>query len=156
MPLSALTDHGANRAADLLAGIGHTGLTRALRHLLDRRQPARRLPYRRRHGGGQVPQLRPERFRVRRRHHIMCASSTSQALHAPLVVSLLDQIRSAVYRRRRWPATLFALDEVAQIAPLPDLASTIAEGGSQALVVMACLQDLSQLAPDGDQAPTGS
>jgi len=38
----------------------------------------------------------------------------------------------------------FALDEVAHIAPLPDLASTIAEGGSQGLVVMACLQDLSQ------------
>ena len=38
----------------------------------------------------------------------------------------------------------FALDEVAQIAPPPNLPSTIAEGGSQNMVVMACLQDLSQ------------
>jgi type IV secretion system protein VirD4 len=39
---------------------------------------------------------------------------------------------------------LFALDELAQIAPLPDLASVVAEGGSQGLVVIGCLQDLSQ------------
>jgi type IV secretory pathway TraG/TraD family ATPase VirD4 len=61
-----------------------------------------------------------------------------------LVVALLDQIRTAVYRAGPNPAMLFALDELAQVAPLPDLASTIAEGGSQGLVVMACLQDLSQ------------
>jgi type IV secretory pathway TraG/TraD family ATPase VirD4 len=39
---------------------------------------------------------------------------------------------------------LWALDELAHIAPLPDLAATIAEGGSQGLIVLACLQDLSQ------------
>ena len=39
---------------------------------------------------------------------------------------------------------LFALDEVAQIAPLPALPQMAAEGGGQGLVVLACLQDLSQ------------
>jgi len=36
------------------------------------------------------------------------------------------------------------LYELAHIAPLLDLSSTIAEGGSQSLVVVGCLQDLSQ------------
>jgi type IV secretion system protein VirD4 len=63
---------------------------------------------------------------------------------APLVVALLDQIRSAVYRWRPRAPMLYALDEVANIAPLPDLPSTLAEGGSQGLLVLACLQDLSQ------------
>jgi type IV secretory pathway TraG/TraD family ATPase VirD4 len=49
----------------------------------------------------------------------------------------------------------FALDEVAHIAPLPDLASTIAEGGSQGLVVMACLQDLSQARARWGQSADG-
>jgi type IV secretory pathway TraG/TraD family ATPase VirD4 len=39
---------------------------------------------------------------------------------------------------------LLALDEVANIAPLPDLPAIVAEGGSQGLAVLACLQDLSQ------------
>jgi type IV secretory pathway TraG/TraD family ATPase VirD4 len=39
---------------------------------------------------------------------------------------------------------LWALDELANIAPLPDLPATISEGASQGLVVLACLQDLSQ------------
>jgi type IV secretory pathway TraG/TraD family ATPase VirD4 len=86
----------------------------------------------------------------------ICAPSTSQALHAPLVVCMLDQIRTAVYRARRTPPMFFALDEVAHIAPLPDLVSTIAEGGSQGLVVMACLQDMSQARARRVPAPTGS
>ena len=39
---------------------------------------------------------------------------------------------------------LLALDEVANIAPLPDLPSMISEGGGQGLITLACLQDLSQ------------
>ncbi len=39
---------------------------------------------------------------------------------------------------------LFVLDEVANIAPLPQLPSLVAEGGSQGLETVACLQDLSQ------------
>lgn len=50
---------------------------------------------------------------------------------------------------------LYALDEVANIAPLPDLPGTLAEGGSQGLVVMACLQDLSQARTRWDKAADG-
>jgi type IV secretory pathway TraG/TraD family ATPase VirD4 len=39
---------------------------------------------------------------------------------------------------------LLALDEVANVAPLPDLPAIVSEGGSQGLVTLACLQDLSQ------------
>jgi hypothetical protein len=39
---------------------------------------------------------------------------------------------------------VFALDEVANIAPLPDLPSIVSEGAGQGLLVLACLQDLSQ------------
>jgi hypothetical protein len=39
---------------------------------------------------------------------------------------------------------VFALDEVAGIAPLPGLPSLAAEGGGQGVVTLACLQDLSQ------------
>ena len=39
---------------------------------------------------------------------------------------------------------LFVLDELANIAPLHDLPSLIAEGGSQGILTLACLQDLSQ------------
>ncbi|HEY2565755.1 MAG TPA: TraM recognition domain-containing protein, partial [Acidimicrobiales bacterium] len=39
---------------------------------------------------------------------------------------------------------VFALDEVANIAPLPSLPALAAEGAGQGLVTLACLQDLSQ------------
>jgi len=38
----------------------------------------------------------------------------------------------------------FCLDEVANIAPIPDLPALISEAGGQGLHVLACLQDLSQ------------
>ena len=77
-----------------------------------------------------------------------------QALVAPMVVGLLDDVRQATYRRAAeqpermrgdGPApVLLALDEVTNIAPLPDLPSMISEGGGQGLVTLACFQDLSQ------------
>ena len=39
---------------------------------------------------------------------------------------------------------LLALDELANIAPIPDLPSMISEGGGQGLITLACFQDLSQ------------
>jgi len=87
----------------------------------------------------------------------LCASSRHQAAVAPLVVGLLADIRAAIYHRAaRWeaagrphdaprrPEVLFALDEVANIAPIPDLPSMVSEAGGQGLTVLACLQDLSQ------------
>jgi type IV secretory pathway TraG/TraD family ATPase VirD4 len=74
-----------------------------------------------------------------------CAPAHAQEQLAPLIVTLIDQIRSAVYYRPRDAApVVLALDEVAQIAPLPSLPAIAAEGGGQGLVTLACLQDLSQ------------
>jgi type IV secretory pathway TraG/TraD family ATPase VirD4 len=39
---------------------------------------------------------------------------------------------------------LLALDELANVAPLPRLASIVSEGGGQGVLTLACLQDLSQ------------
>ena len=72
----------------------------------------------------------------------------AQQLVAPLVVGMLTEIRDAAYRRALrepgGPPVLLALDEVANIAPLPDLPSIVSEGAGQGLLTLACLQDLSQ------------
>ncbi len=104
----------------------------------------------------------------------VCAPSAQQRLVAPLVVAMLTQVRDAAYRRsvdgtapsarggrgalgalgtpgtprsdadRGEHPVLFALDEVANIAPLPDLPAMVTEGPGQGLLTLACLQDLSQ------------
>ncbi|HVC69884.1 MAG TPA: type IV secretory system conjugative DNA transfer family protein [Acidimicrobiales bacterium] len=95
----------------------------------------------------------------------ICATGRHQGLAAPLVVGLLTDIRAAAYGRaaeqaaaadsgspdgrgggRRSAPTpvVLALDEVANIAPVPDLPAMVSEGGSQGVVTLACLQDLSQ------------
>jgi type IV secretion system protein VirD4 len=86
----------------------------------------------------------------------VCATGRRQAMAAPLVVGLLTDIRSAAYARSAGrsgtptaPAdgsvpVVLALDEVANIAPIPDLPAMVSEGGSQGVCTLACLQDLSQ------------
>jgi type IV secretory pathway TraG/TraD family ATPase VirD4 len=69
-------------------------------------------------------------------------------MFAPLVVGLLQEVKDATYRAHGEDdlshAVLFALDEVANMAPLPDLPQLVSEGAGQGLITMACLQDLSQ------------
>ncbi len=71
-----------------------------------------------------------------------------QALVAPMVVGLVDDVRAATYRHAAVEPggvpVLLALDEVANIAPLPDLPGLVSEGGGQGVATLACLQDLSQ------------
>jgi len=81
----------------------------------------------------------------------IAAPAHHQALVAPLVVGLLDDIRRAAYERSASdiggpgvPPVVLALDELANIAPLPDLPAMISEGGGQGVVTLACFQDLSQ------------
>jgi type IV secretory pathway TraG/TraD family ATPase VirD4 len=78
----------------------------------------------------------------------VCSAGRHQQQLAPLIVGLLTEIRDAAYERARQgdssPPVLFALDEVANIAPLPDLPSIVSEGAGQGLLTLACLQDLSQ------------
>jgi type IV secretory pathway TraG/TraD family ATPase VirD4 len=96
----------------------------------------------------------------------VCAPGREQALVAPIVVGLIEEIRAATYARAAHPPAhppecaahtpvLLALDEVANVAPLPDLAGIVSDGAGQGLLTLACLQDLSQarvrwgLAADG-------
>ncbi len=75
----------------------------------------------------------------------ICAPGVHQRLFAPMVVGLLGEIRDAAYQRDPGGhPVLFALDEVANIAPLPDLPTMVSEGAGQGLLTLACLQDLSQ------------
>ena len=102
------------------------------------------------------PLLDPEGFCAGGHTLYVCAPATQQQLLAPLVVAMLSQVRDAAYKRSAGasagggrsedggPPVLFALDEVANIAPLPDLPSMVTEGPGQGLLTVACLQDLSQ------------
>lgn len=76
-----------------------------------------------------------------------------QKIAAPLVVGLLTAIKRAAYahHRRRQHAgrgtgvpVLFALDELANIAPIDTLPEMLSEGGSRGILVLGCIQDLSQ------------
>jgi type IV secretory pathway TraG/TraD family ATPase VirD4 len=73
------------------------------------------------------------------------APSRHQAVTTPLVVGLIDELVHATYdRHHRGARLLLALDELANVAPLPRLASIVSEGGGQGVLTLACLQDLSQ------------
>jgi type IV secretion system protein VirD4 len=78
----------------------------------------------------------------------VCAPARHQDLVAPIVVAFLDQARAGCYEAwARMPSPVpltLVLDELANIAPLPDLPALVSEGGSQGVVTLACLQDLSQ------------
>jgi type IV secretory pathway TraG/TraD family ATPase VirD4 len=76
------------------------------------------------------------------------APADEQAAAGPLVCGLLAEIRRATYLAHRDGTlkgpVLFALDEVANIAPIEELPQIASEGGGQGLTLLAALQDLSQ------------
>jgi type IV secretory pathway TraG/TraD family ATPase VirD4 len=73
------------------------------------------------------------------------APSRHQVATAPLVAGLLDALVHATYDRHdHGPPLLLALDELANVAPLPSLPSIVSEGAGQGVIVLGCLQDLSQ------------
>ncbi|MBO0894122.1 MAG: TraM recognition domain-containing protein, partial [Acidimicrobiales bacterium] len=80
----------------------------------------------------------------------VCASGRSQSLMGPVIVALVEELRAAAYQRAGvhrgpgGPPVSLILDEVANIAPLPDLPSIVSEGAGQGLLTLVCLQDLSQ------------
>ncbi len=155
-----LEDHEATVAKDVLVGIAKTdgrerssifsataGVLAAYNADATRRSAAR-------------PNFDPERFVDSRDTIYVTAASHKQALAAPLVVGLLEQIRHATYARAgvgKLPTPVFlCLDEVANIAPIHDLPALVSEAGGQGLHVMACLQDLSQARQRwGDAAADG-
>lgn len=78
----------------------------------------------------------------------ICAPGRQQKLFAPLIVGMLSDVRDACYSRAitspNGAPVLMALDELANIAPISDLPAMISEGAGQGVLVLACLQDLSQ------------
>jgi type IV secretion system protein VirD4 len=78
----------------------------------------------------------------------LCATGRQQRLLAPLVVGMLSDVRDAAYSRATEgggrPPVLLALDEAANIAPVPDLPAMVTEGAGQGLLTLASFQDLSQ------------
>ena len=73
-------------------------------------------------------------------------SGFDQRAVAPAITSFVGAIARATYDtwQRGDARVLFALDEVANIAPLPTLPSIMSEGGGQGLKVLVTFQDLSQ------------
>ena len=95
------------------------------------------------------PNFDPARFAGSADTIYVTAPEHRQALCAPLIVGLLEQIRHAVYERAAneasdGPVMLWALDEVANIAPIHDLPALVSQAGGQRLQMMVGLQDLSQ------------
>ena len=89
------------------------------------------------------------------------ASSEQQNLVAPIIAGFLSQVREATFARYRAdeaedrfnrPAVLWALDEIAGIAPMRDLPETLSQSGGQNLLVACCLQDLGMARAKWDKA----
>ena len=157
---ATLEDHDATVANDVLVGIAKTdarerssifsataGVLAAYNSDSVRRSAA-------------SPNFDPDRFAASRETIYITAPAHKQALCAPLVVGLLEQIRHAAYQRSAeqlgGPPLMLCLDEVANIAPIHDLPALVSEAGGQGLHVMACLQDLSQARERwGDAAAEG-
>jgi type IV secretion system protein VirD4 len=144
-----LEDHDARVAGDVLVGIAKTddrerssifsataGVLAAYNADATRRAAA-------------SPNFDPARFVAGADTVYITAPANKQALCAPLVVGLLEQIRHATYERsaasgKDGPPVFLCLDELANIAPIHDLPALVSEAGGQGLHVLACLQDLSQ------------
>ncbi|HYM91942.1 MAG TPA: type IV secretory system conjugative DNA transfer family protein [bacterium] len=95
------------------------------------------------------PNFDPVRFAASTDTLYITSPEHGQAVFAPLIVGLLEQIRHAVYEQARnnhapGPGMLWLLDEVANIAPVHDLPALVSQAGGQGLQVVIGLQDLSQ------------
>ncbi len=152
-PGQILEDHGADAATDVLIGVVKTearerssifsataGVLSAYNSDAARAAAAH-------------PNFDARAFVGSRGTVYVSAPAHRQAACAPLVLGLLEQLRHATYERSAAYAAhgrhgsgpvFFCLDELANIAPIPDLPALVSEGGGQGLHVLACLQDLSQ------------
>jgi type IV secretion system protein VirD4 len=105
------------------------------------------------------PNFQPEPFVASEDTIYIHAPAEEQAGAAPIVCGLLAEIRRATYHAHHHGSlrarVLFALDEVANIAPLEELPQIASEGGGQGLDLLAALQDLSQARARWGQAADG-
>jgi type IV secretion system protein VirD4 len=163
-PLAALGGVGAELARAILGGLAATdhrelsGIWSTAAGVLAAYRSEQAL------AAADDPNLDPTELAATADTVYLCAPARHQALVAPLVVGFLEQVRDGAYAasteaamglRRPGPPVLLALDEVANIAPLPDLPAIVAEGGGQGLAILACLQDLSQARARWGEAAQG-
>ena len=94
------------------------------------------------------PNWDPEAFLASGGTIYVCAPADRQKVVGPLVAGLVDQVRATAYAHhaasRQSSPVLLALDEAANIAPLPELPALVSEGGGQGVLTLVCFQDLSQ------------
>jgi type IV secretion system protein VirD4 len=102
---------------------------------------------------GEDPNFSPEEF-VRSTDTVYITTPADrQALYAPIIVGLLEQIRYSAYRRHARqmrgeeadrPHVSLVLDEIANTAPIP-VPAIVSEAGGQGVQVIAAAQDFSQM-----------
>ena len=148
-PAAALQLHGVRLGCDVLAGIAATdpreqsGIWSSTAGVLAAYRSERVLDH------SAPVNFDPAALITGRDTVYVCAPARHQELVAPIVVAFLDAARAGCYSA--WadgghglaPLTLI-LDEMANIAPIPDLPALVSEGGSQGVLTIGCLQDLSQ------------
>ena len=98
-----------------------------------------------------VPEIRAEWFLDGGAHTVyLCASAREQRRLRPVFVALLQELLDAAFAAagRRGapldPPVLVVLDEVANVAPLPDLDVLVSTGAGHGVQVLTILQDLAQ------------
>jgi type IV secretion system protein VirD4 len=80
----------------------------------------------------------------------VCASAREQRRLRPVFVALLEEILEGAYRRAATqgapltPPLLVVLDEVANVAPLPDLDGLVSTAAGHGVQLVTVLQDLAQ------------
>jgi type IV secretion system protein VirD4 len=102
---------------------------------------------------GADPNFDPDKF-VRSTDTVYITTPADrQALYAPIIVGLLEQVRYAAYRRHARqtrgeevvkPHVSLILDEIANTAPIP-VPAIVSEAGGQGVQVVAATQDFSQM-----------
>ena len=93
----------------------------------------------------------PTRFLQERDSLFLLASAVTSASCAPLVAAFVEDITETARLlaarspgARLDPPLLLALDEIANLTPLPSLPSLMAEGGGTGITTLAVLQSLAQ------------
>ncbi len=146
-PAAVLAARGAPVAGDVLAGLAATearelsGVWSSAAGILAAYRSEAAL------SAADAPNLDPATLHSGSDTVYICAPGDRQDLVAPIVVGFLERARSGAYAaaaRHAGRQLTFVLDEVANVAPLPDLPALVAEGGGQGVSTLACLQDLSQ------------
>jgi type IV secretion system protein VirD4 len=150
-PRAILVQAGADRAVDNLDTYlgAHEGTKRSIRTTLSaciRPFHSDQVLYsadRARAGG-----FDPDTFLSSQDTLFIVAPADDGASVAPLVVGLVEQIRAAAVRISNREGELplpllLALDEVANIAPLPQLGAILSEGGGRNIITVLVVQDMS-------------